>query len=118
MISNVDYINKLLAGSKFRSRFHLSAKDKEYIKDKGMDVIKQHTLDFINKNLKDRPVNDGKQTPFKGHPTFIAQHATATCCRSCIEKWYKIQKDVQLSVNEINFISDRIIQFIENELGS
>ncbi len=27
------------------------------------------------------PRNDGKQTPFRGHPVFTAQHATATCCR-------------------------------------
>ena len=35
--------------------------------------------------------NDGKQTPTKGHPVFVAQHATATCCRECIRKWHKIQ---------------------------
>ncbi len=25
----------------------------------------------------------------KGHPVFVAQHATATCCRECIRKWHK-----------------------------
>ena len=38
------------------------------------------------------PSNDGKQTPFKGHPVFIAQHATATCCRGCLAKWHGIRK--------------------------
>jgi hypothetical protein len=36
------------------------------------------------------PINDGKQTPMRGHPVFIAQHATATCCRGCLEKWHAI----------------------------
>lgn len=36
--------------------------------------------------------NDGKQTPMRGHPVFIAQHATATCCRECLKKWHNIKK--------------------------
>ena len=42
-------------------------------------------------------VNDGKQTPMRGHPVFIAQHATATCCRECIRKWHKMQPGKGLS---------------------
>ena len=87
-----------LSKSKFRSSFHLKDKDKIYIKDKGMDKIKEHAYDFISKRLApDIIENDGKQTPMRGHPVFIAQHATATCCRGCLYKWHHIPKNKELS---------------------
>ena len=87
-----------LEASKFRSSFHLKQKDIDYINEKGLDVIRQHAQDFIAK--REAPAfipNDGKQTPTKGHPVFIAQHATATCCRECIRKWHKMQPGRELS---------------------
>ena len=87
-----------LDNSKFRSSFHLKQKDIDYINEKGLDTIRQHAKDFIAK--REAPayiVNDGKQTPMRGHPVFIAQHATATCCRECIRKWHKMQSGKELS---------------------
>lgn len=71
-----------LSKSQFRSRFHLQPKDFDYIdKNLGIETIQQHAYDFINKRLAPaKIINDGKQTPMRGHPVFIAQHATATCC--------------------------------------
>lgn len=112
-------INKLesLKKSKFRSSFHLSFKDKEYIKKKGMDTIINHAYDFINNRLKPKYIkNDGKQIPMKGHPVFIAQHATGTCCRSCLFKWHNISKDKELSNNEVNYIVSIIIAWINKEM--
>jgi predicted Fe-S protein YdhL (DUF1289 family) len=45
-------------------------------------------------------VNDGKQTPFRGHPVFVAQHATATCCRGCLAKWHGIPRGRPLEEGE------------------
>lgn len=112
-------INKLesLKKSKFRSSFHLSFKDKEYIKKKGMDTIINHAYDFINNRLKPKYIkNDGKQTPMKGHPVFIAQHATGTCCRSCLFKWHNISKNKELNNNEVNYIVSIIIAWINEEM--
>jgi len=82
-----------LKKSKFRSRFKLTDKDRQYIHTKGTDTIRSHAFDFITARLAPAyPKNDGKQTPMKGHPAFIAQHATATCCRGCLWKWYRIEK--------------------------
>lgn len=70
---------------KFRSSFRLKQKDIDYINEKGLEVIRQHAQDFIAK--REAPAfipNDGKQTPMRGYPVFVAQHATATCCRECI----------------------------------
>lgn len=83
---------------KFRSSFRLKQKDIDYINEKGSDVIRQHTQDFIAK--REAPAfipNDGKQIPMRGYPVFVAQHATATCCRECIRKWHKMQPGRELS---------------------
>ena len=108
-----------LSKSKFRSSFYLKEKDKKYIQDNGLDKIKEHAYDFITKRLapKDIP-NDGKQTPMRGHPVFIAQHATATCCRGCLYKWHKIRKGKDLSEKEIKYIVDIIMEWISRQINT
>ena len=65
------------------------APEREYLDRKGLDVVLAHAADFIEKRLAPAyPTNDGKQTPMRKHPVFVAQHATATCCRGCLEKWH------------------------------
>lgn len=106
-----------LKKSKFRSSFYLKLKDKQYIYEKGIETIESHAYDFINKRLSPKIiVNDGKQTPMRGHPVFIAQHATATCCRSCLYKWHKIEKNKQLNKNEIDYIVLIIMSWIKEEM--
>ena len=105
-----------LSKSKFRSSFKLRSKDIEYINKVGLDKIKSHTYDFVSKRLKDvSKVNDGKQTPTHGHPVFIAQHATATCCRGCLEKWHNIDKNKILDNKDIDYIVSVIIVWINTE---
>ena len=94
-----------LSKSKFRSSFYLRKKEKSYIDKNGMDKIKEHAYDFIRKKLAPAyPDNDGAQTPMKNHPVFIAQHATGTCCRGCLEKWHKITKGVELTDSQITSV--------------
>ena len=103
-----------LQKSRFRSSFKLKEKEKLYVKEKGLETIKEHAYDFINKRLAPSFIlNDGKQTPMKGHPVFIAQHATATCCRNCLYKWYKIPKNRQLSEKEVDYIVNIIMEWIK-----
>ena len=105
-----------LSKSKFRSSFKLKDKDKEYIKSKGIDTIEKHAYDFIESRVSgDNILNDGKQTPMRGHPVFVAQHATATCCRSCLEKWHSIGKNRALTEKEKKYIKALIISRIEKE---
>lgn len=112
--NKIDSILYSLSKSKFRSRFILKDKDIQYINDKGIDVIRSHAYEFINKRLAPETIlNDGKQTPMRGHPVFIAQHATATCCRSCLYKWHKIKQGTKLSEDQIEYIVDIIIEWIK-----
>lgn len=104
-----------LSKSKFRSGFKLKEKDILYIREKGLDKIENHAYDFINNRLKDvTTIKDGKQTPMKGHPVFVAQHATATCCRGCLEKWHKISKNKVLMDDEIDYVVKIIMMWIKN----
>ena len=112
-------LNKLvkLNKSTFRSSFHLKEKDKKYLKDKGFEEIKNHALYFVSHRLAQaNPLNDGHQTPMKGHPVFIAEHATATCCRNCLYKWHHISKNKELTVSEQNYIVSIIMAWLIKEM--
>ena len=108
-----------LSKSKFRSSFYLKDKDILYIEDKGIDKIRNHAYDFVTKRLADTSnVTDGKQTPMKGHPVFIAQHATGTCCRRCLEKWHHISKNKNMTEDDIKSVVDIIMSWIEKEYNN
>mgnify|MGYP000097472059 FL=1 len=108
-----------LSKSKFRSSFYLKDKDILYIEDKGIDKIRNHAYDFVTKRLADTSnVTDGKQTPMKGHPVFIAQHATGTCCRRCLEKWHYISKNKNMTDDDIKYVVDIIMSWIEKEYNN
>ena len=120
-ISLIDRINHSLNSlkkSKFRSKFHLNQKDRDYIATKGLETITEHAFQFINSRIAPAfPKDDGRQTPMKNHPVFIAQHATATCCRGCISKWYGIEKGRALNEAEVDFLVALIIGWIEGQIG-
>jgi len=106
-----------LSKSKFRSSFKLKQKDIDYINQKGLDIIESHAKDFISKRIAPAFIaNDGKQTPMKGHPVFIAQHATATCCRKCINKWHKFEMNVKLTDEQQGDIVNLIMYWIKNQI--
>ena len=117
-MKNIDDILQQLSLSKFRNSFHLKQKDFEYISLKGIDTIKSPAFDFVHKRLQDKSLfNDGKQTPTNGHPVFIAQHATATCCRECLSKWHHIESTHILTEQECEYIVSVIIRWIQNEMS-
>jgi hypothetical protein len=94
----LDEVFDQLKTSSFRRRFHLGAAERRYITEKGFSAVLEHAGDFVATRLADAaPRNDGKQTPFKGHPVFVAQHATGTCCRGCLEKWHHIPRGQSLT---------------------
>lgn len=105
-----------LAQSTFRSGFHLKAKDVDYIRTKGMETIRQHAADFVAKRLAPAYIpNDGKQTPMRGHPVFLAQHATGCCCRGCFSKWHHIPAGRPLTIKEQRYAVSVLMAWIEKE---
>ena len=114
---NLEDLFERLSQSKFRSGFHLKEKDKKYVLDKGGDKIREHARDFVSQRLAPAVIpNDGKQTPMKGHPIFIAQHATACCCRGCLYKWYRVERNVALTPVQQQKIVKLIMAWIEKEM--
>ena len=108
-----------LQRSTFRSRFRLGVKERQYCYVKGAEVIDQHAADFIASRLAPAQIpNDGKQTPMRGHPVFIAQHATATCCRGCLEKWHAIPRGRGLSDEEQRYVVQVIHHWLVIQMNS
>ena len=102
---NLDNLFAALAKSTFRRSFHLRGKELAYLKSKGLALVLTHAEDFIAQRLAPAAIpNDGKQTPFRGHPVFVAQHATACCCRGCLEKWHRIPRGHELTVEEKTYV--------------
>ena len=102
---DLDELSSALARSTFRSRFRLGPKEQAYLAEKSLPVVLEHGRQFITERLAPtEPRNDGRQTPMRGHPIFIAQHATATCCRGCLEKWHRIPRGRLLTEEEIGYI--------------
>jgi len=110
---DLDTVFAKLAGSPFRRRFHLGEKERDYVRQRGLPTVLSHAGDFIAKRLAPAaPPNDGRQTPWKGHPVFIAQHATGTCCRSCLAKWHGIAPGKELDTAEQAHIAAAIERWL------
>jgi len=116
--NNLDDTFDRLTHSAFRRRFRLGTRERDYLREKGMDTILSHARDFIGRRLAPpEPANDGKQTPFRGHPVFVAQHATATCCRGCLAKWHGIPAGRALSDAEQRHVADAIERWLRRQSG-
>lgn len=112
-----DAILDRLARSDFRRKFSLSPRETAYFYQKGNEVIRDHARGFIKQRLAPaNPHRDGKQTPMRNHPVFVAQHATATCCRGCLARRHGIEQGKPLSENDIEFIAGLIMAWLERNL--
>lgn len=106
-----------LAKSAFRGQFHLQAKDMQYLRAKGLPTVREHAKDFVCKRLAPAEIpNDGKQTPYRGHPVFVAQHATACCCRGCLQKWHGIEQGRELSSEEQHYVVEVLVHWLRLEM--
>lgn len=117
-MNDIDDILGRLSKSPFRRRFRLTASDRAYLARKGMPEVLAHAADFVGKRLAaPNPANDSKQTPFRGHPVFVAQHATATCCRGCLAKWHGIPRGRQLEPADRDYILAVLGRWLRREAG-
>ena len=106
-----------LSRSAFRSSFWLRPRYVEYVNAKGVDEIRRHAEDFVRRRLAPAtPPNDGRQTPMRGHPVFIAQHATGCCCRGCLAKWHGIPAGRGLTAAEQRYVVDVIMEWIRRQM--
>lgn len=112
-----DALFEALARSEFRSKFRLIGDDRVFAELRSPELLNQHAHEILKNRIgASHPKNDGKQTPYKGHPVFTAQHATGCCCRSCLFKWHGIEKNRELSDRELNELSAVICEWIRRDL--
>ena len=115
---DLEDVKRRLARSSFRAGFRLSPGDLSFLAEKGWSAVEGQAEAFIRKRLAPAlPRNDGRQTPFRGHPVFVAQHATALCCRSCLQKWYGIPAGRPLTEEEIRLAVRMILEWLHEKSG-
>ena len=115
-MQDLDELFVELAKSRFRRRFALGQKERDYLATKGWAEVLEHARAFIAERLAPAsPRNDGKQTPMRGHPVFVAQHATATCCRGCLAKWHGIPAGRALTDEEQRHVVAAIARWLETQ---
>ncbi|HEY4610838.1 MAG TPA: DUF4186 domain-containing protein [Ilumatobacteraceae bacterium] len=108
-----------LATQPFRARFQLRGRDRAIAELRGPQTIRRHAHQLIAQRLAPaHPAKDGKQTPYRGHPVFVAQHATATCCRTCLSKWHDIAAGVALTEQQQTYVVDVICRWIGRQMSS
>jgi hypothetical protein len=118
-MNDVQEVLSRLSQSPFRNRIHLGERELNYLRKKGTSAVLQHAAEIIGKRLAPTlPANDGRQTPWHNHPVFVAQHATATCCRGCLQKWHQIPKGRELTAQEQEYIVQVIGSWLAQEAGS
>lgn len=111
-------LKKKLARSKHIVKPVMGDPEKEYVHSRGLDILRLHATDFVKKRIAPAvPKNDGRQTPLKGHPVFIAQHATGTSDRSKLEKFHGIKNGIELTEKEIAYIVGVILRWIQEQAG-
>jgi hypothetical protein len=102
----------------FRAKFHLRGRERALVQLRGMPEIRRHAADlFARRVAPAEPRKDGRQTPWGGHPVFVAQHATATCCRTCLERFHGLPKGRELDAAEQAYAVGVICRWIEREMG-
>jgi predicted Fe-S protein YdhL (DUF1289 family) len=100
-VRSLDDVFPALERSAFRRRFALGPRERDYLRSRGIDEVLRQAEEIVARRLAPAaPPNDGTQTPYRGHPVFVAQHATATCCRGCLEKWHGIARGAALTDEE------------------
>lgn len=113
---DLDNLFNALQRSRFRASFKLNPKDLGYLQQKGLTTVLDHAEAFIAERLAPAVIaNDGQQTPMRGHPVFVAQHATATCCRGCLYKWHQIPAGRALTLEEQAYVIVVLEQWLRQQ---
>src|SRR3954452_23891081 len=118
VMGDLDDVFIRLARSAFKRRFILATREREYMRVRGKKTVLAHARDFIAQRLAPAHLaNDGKQTPFRGHPAFLAQHATATCCRGCLAKWHGIHAGRVMAIDEQEYVVSAIERWLDMQVA-
>jgi hypothetical protein len=116
-VRDIDALLDRIGRQPFRRRFALHGRDRAIAELRGPEATRQHARELVVARLaRAHPRNDGRQTPYRGHPVFVAQHATATCCRTCLSRWHGIAPGHALDDDELAYVVDVICRWIARQM--
>jgi len=116
-MNDLDEVFRRLAASSFRRKFELQGRELAYLQMWGLPHVMKQAADLIRMRLAPaKPRNDGRQTPWRNHPVFVAQHATATCCRGCLQKTHGIAKGHELDTAEMKHVLETIERWLRAQI--
>lgn len=117
-VGDAEYTFKSLKTEMIRHHFwHVDIDEKAIKKLKGKseaDLTTEITARLEKTLNGTHPAWDGRQTPFSGNAVFYAQHATASCCRTCLEYWHNIPKGVPVTRTQISYLSDLVRMYLQD----
>jgi hypothetical protein len=121
-INDVGYLFESLRLEYVRNKFWTEPIDDDTIQRtiaKGGEKIHEKVHKRLLKSVSlpsSQIFQDGRQTPLKGNIIYNAQYATATCCRKCIEEWHGINRQNQLSTEELRYLTSVIIEYLKQRI--
>jgi hypothetical protein len=117
-LNDVDYTFHALKFELIRHVYwhrNIDERAMNYAKRKGKLGLIETAEHFLRKYIaKPADAFSSISTSMDGNPIHYAQHATATCCRRCIEKWHGIPPDRYLQEDEILYFL-RLVQLFIND---
>ncbi|NVM29287.1 MAG: DUF4186 family protein [Candidatus Helarchaeota archaeon] len=123
-LNDVKYTIEALRKELFRRRYWARRIDKKLLEpllEKELSEIEKKVENrirkYVNKKFNDNPW-DGRQTPLEGNLIYFAQHATASCCKKCIEEWHGINRNELLTEEQIKYLVGLIMVYFENRMQS
>ena len=117
-VADVQYTLEALKFEMIRHHFwhvNIDQKALNYARRKGISAMEVAIRSRLRKSvgIANNPY-DGRQTPMErsGNPIHYAQHATASCCRKCIDYWHGIPQKRALTVDEVEYFGEMAMLYI------
>jgi hypothetical protein len=96
--------------------FHapFDASSKEQARELGIGALKSKVRPLLEKKIVPAKIfRDGTQTKKEGSAIHYAQHATATCCRKCLEYWHGVERNRELTKEELSYCEGLVLAYLD-----
>jgi len=120
-IQDAEFVFSALKNELIRHVYWHADIDSEAIKI-AKEIRKGQIADHARKILRQRISKgnnfmEGRQTPMMGKEIVsYAQHATATCCRRCLEYWHNIPTGANLTDDQLDYCVELVLRYIEDRV--
>jgi hypothetical protein len=124
--ADIDYLRSALPHELIRHEFW-RIEIPEHVRDLALRPQRGTLEEMLERSVRTRigpPASelfrDGTQTPMPSSPDarifHYGQHATATCCRKCLEYWHGLEAGVPLSGKDLKYMNTLVWRYVEEKL--